>query len=387
MSPAQISQVNAAGSNAPLLKCLHIIGREGVPITKSSIEGVLVSLLAKHALLLTLHVKTVLTFPDLPSLQHLVLDVGTFPSKWMDEQNNAALFPAISMLQGLKTLYLQSSQWNAIFEPTDLAECVHLRHVALQGVCLEGALALPAGCTLHVRDIPGPLCGVTHTTFDQITGMTLRHSSGWELVRMYHGMEYRYRRMRRKDPILSNLMRLRVTLNREDLHGSFWRPDEEEKLQLTFDPSTTTRLEVLELDVPCDLDISIDPSIPVKSLVVITAGALHLGQPLWRQTPEAPLREMYLQSGSAFLPLYEAVLEGTHARESWAGLLQSHVRQEQDRWSACMPASFAPCDLQECCCSACPECLLRAGVPVLCDQAWTRDGFEEHLRQCCIEEP
>ena len=45
-----------------------------------------------------------------------------------------------------------------------------------------------------------------------------------------------------------------------------------------------------------------------------------------------------------------------------------------------MPASFHPRDLRECCCGACPEYLVRGGVPILCDNAWTRDGFEKHLK-------
>ena len=236
LSPAQISQVIAAGSNLPVLKCLHIIGREGVPLTESSIEGVLVRLLAKHASLLTLQVKTVLTFPNLPNLQHLVLDVGNFPGGGMDRQNNAALFPAISMLKGLKTLYLQSAEENMIFEPANLSGCVHLQHVALQGVCLEGAVSLPGGCHLHVKNIPEHLSGVTPTTFDLITGMTLRHASGSDLLGIHHGMDFR----RAGAPVMSNLKRLRVTLNREDLDFHFWlSASDDERLELSFHPGTT----------------------------------------------------------------------------------------------------------------------------------------------------
>ena len=69
------------------------------------------------------------------------------------------------------------------------------------------------------------------------------------------------------------------------------------------------------------------------------------------------------------------------AQESWAGVrLLEYVKEEQHGWTARMIANFQPRDLHECCCGACPACLAQAGVPILCDQAWTRDGFKQHLR-------
>ena len=41
-----------------------------------------------------------------------------------------------------------------------------------------------------------------------------------------------------------------------------------------------------------------------------------------------------------------------------------------------LPAGFLPFDLREWCYSTCLECLLCAGIPVLCEQAWTLPGFE-----------
>ena len=59
VNPAQVEQIRQAASTLPLLQCLHIIGRPEVSLTQSSIEGVLTSLLAKHAAVLTLQVKII----------------------------------------------------------------------------------------------------------------------------------------------------------------------------------------------------------------------------------------------------------------------------------------------------------------------------------------
>ena len=74
--------------------------------------------------------------PEWPKLKHLVLDIvrrsasGELSWKW----NHWALFEAIKMLRGLKTLYIQS-HGSAIFKPADcsadLTDCVHLERVAL----------------------------------------------------------------------------------------------------------------------------------------------------------------------------------------------------------------------------------------------------------------
>ena len=130
------------------LRCLHIISRRQVPLTKTSAEGVFMGLLAKHASVLTLDVKTVSMPLDLPKLQHLILDLDV-ASEYHWERTHEALFPAFSTLAGLKTLSVQSSS-TMISGKTDLTACVHLQCVALQGVELKGGVALPAGCSLHV---------------------------------------------------------------------------------------------------------------------------------------------------------------------------------------------------------------------------------------------
>ena len=179
---------------------------------------------------------------------------------------------------------------------------------------------------------------------------------------------------------MHSLRHLRVTLDGEavyDLDGP-WGGDQ---LDLCFAPDTTPGLEVLELDVQGGLDIFINPFLPLKSLVLISAGTLRLSDLICCRAPRPPLKEMYLQSGWAILPRYEAVRQGSYQKESWAALLQQFVRQEQGHWTARMPATFLPGNLQECCCGACLGCLVRAGVPVDCEQGWTSDGFEEHQRQ------
>ena len=58
----QEQQLNKASNSLLSLQCLHVIGRDEVTLTESSMEGVLVRLIAKHAKVLTLQVKS-LTSP------------------------------------------------------------------------------------------------------------------------------------------------------------------------------------------------------------------------------------------------------------------------------------------------------------------------------------
>ena len=129
-------------------------------LTKSSIEGVLVGILARQAAVLTLQVRTVLNFPDLPNLQHLALDIDIPYEHW--EHDSIALFSAISLLKSLTTLFLFTSSRSSdcflsgciiIIRLADLTECAHLRHVGVQNIILEDAL-IPPGCHLHVNGVP-----------------------------------------------------------------------------------------------------------------------------------------------------------------------------------------------------------------------------------------
>lgn len=95
-------------------------------------------------------------------------------------------------------------------------------------------------------------------------------------------------------------------------------------------------------------------------------------------------KHMYFKSGAAILQTDRLALEATDAPEPWAGQKLSDFLselEEQNTWTLQFPASFQPGNLEECCCGACPECLAKAGVPIICDQAWTSKGFEVHLRR------
>ena len=155
LDPAQIQRLDSASKALPLLQCLHLVGRGQVPLRDSTIEGLLVRLLARHVSVLTLQVKTVdMPLDLLPNLQHLVLDLDTIPARQDYTQTHGSLFSAISMLKGLRTLYVQSApnacSWSATGDGSeDLTGCKHLHHVVLQDFKYGGMLALPAGCCLH----------------------------------------------------------------------------------------------------------------------------------------------------------------------------------------------------------------------------------------------
>ena len=90
---------------------------------------------------------------DYPNLQHLALDLGNEYEKREKGQSHLEVFPAIRMLKGLKTLYIQTSNTTHIDGPADLTCCKQLQCVAVQDVQLCGLMALPAGCPLHASTV------------------------------------------------------------------------------------------------------------------------------------------------------------------------------------------------------------------------------------------
>ncbi len=180
-------------------------------------------------------------------------------------------------------------------------------------------------------------------------------------------------------PRMENLKHLRLLMTEECIAEESRK---EGVLKVHFKSGVTPNLEILELEMPCGADVEMDPIPPLKVLVLISTGTLQLHE-LIRQAPQT-LKQVYLQSRKAFPPDYKTELETSCAQDSWAGLrLLEYLKEGQDSWTAQMPKGFQPNNLRECYCGACPECLARAGVPILCDQAWTRDGFEKHLRHHC----
>ena len=174
------------------------------------------------------------------------------------------------------------------------------------------------------------------------------------------------------DPVaLRNLKQLRLVVDRKDF-GEEWTRKGGLHLEACVWHSLTPNLKVLEINAPCDLSFNMDSALPLTSLVLIAAGTLDLDLAVWEKLEawKTTLQQIYLQSSSAYLP------------SRIKGPLQNVVyfREEQHRYKACMPTNFHPNSLQDCCCKACSECLARADVPLLCSQAWTRDGFRRHLR-------
>ena len=152
VTPTQIEQLTEAASAMPLLHSLHIIGRQDVPLTATSLEGVLMSLLAKHATVLTLHVKTVSMALDMPNLRHLVLR-GTNSREVGNKQIYKELFLAVSGFKGLETLYVHYHNLT-IRAAVDLTSCEHLQHMAVQGIQFAASLTLPVACVLHTTGEP-----------------------------------------------------------------------------------------------------------------------------------------------------------------------------------------------------------------------------------------
>ncbi len=188
---------------------------------------------------------------------------------------------------------------------------------------------------------------------------------------------------------MCRLKRLQLCLDKKGLHE---QDKQEGELCVLFMSDHTPSLEVLVLEVQCNLRMRIDPTPRLVSLIVIATGTLQVRvyelEPLLAllRPPPAPeastLQHMYLQSGAALLPKYRADMEASGTTQSWAGIrLLQNVKKEEHGWTARMPGSFQPGDVHACCCGACPECLARSGVPILF--AWTRDGFDEYVMPSC----
>lgn len=386
LTPDQVEELDLASTALPLLQCLHIIGRDQAPLTHSSAEGVLVRLLARHASLLTLQVKTVTMPLDLPTLQHLVLDLDADPTGQGHRQTHKARFSAISVLKGLNTLYIQSHRTAASGPPTikngtDLTGWAHLQHIALQDVRLEGMVVLPAGCLLHATCERTQVSDYVDPIAQLVTGLTLRQAASRKLNQ--HGKLSRNSSvwLLGQAPDLHNLKRLRVTLTRENFSDQY-RGEGELHVHIGW---SMPSLEVLELDIHHNLVVSVtNPwwyTLKLIKLVLITTGTLELHLIAQHSVLMNTANQMYLQSGAAFPPGYRSTLQTFYARNPQEEMkLLDYVREGQDFWMAQMPSSFHPGSLQVCCCKACPECLARAGVPVICDQEWTHDRFSRHSR-------
>ena len=80
VTEAQSKQIEQAGSTLPLLHCLHLVGSSyDVVKVESSVQALLLDILAKHVSVLTLEVRFVGVPLNLPNLHHLVLHLVPVP--------------------------------------------------------------------------------------------------------------------------------------------------------------------------------------------------------------------------------------------------------------------------------------------------------------------
>ena len=151
-TPAQTRLITNTCKGLPFLKCLHIIGRDELVLRESSIEGILVKLLARHALVLTVKTLQVQMPLQFPALKHLVLELPSYGQGYQF----GSPFPAIRMAANLNTLHLLFHRVppatilaTILYGSADLSVCKSLQCVALRNVRLKDGLRLHSGCTLH----------------------------------------------------------------------------------------------------------------------------------------------------------------------------------------------------------------------------------------------
>ena len=374
----QALKIRQAGGALPRLRCLHIIGRDHTPLITGTgtanntvtVEGVLLGLLGMHASVLTLQVARVSMPLNFPRLQHLVLDLDP-PRQYLRERcTEDVLFPEVSMLTTLKTLYVRCHGC------LNLTSNMVLQRVVVQGASFQGLPVVPIGCFLHVVN----MCGrsghgeLSRDVAHLVNGLTAKHI-------IPHGSALSQARARQWHvPQLSNLKRLRL-ISYRGLNRPY-----NASLKMAFSHEATPCLEALELERHGSLAIYIDPALALEELVLIAAESLNFIPWDPGHNPLPIAKQMYWKSGAAILQKDRSALEATDAPEPWAGRRLEHFfseSEEQNAWTLQMPAGFQPSNLEACCCEACPECLVKAGVPIVCNQAWTSKGFEKHLRPQC----
>ena len=104
---------------------------------------------------------------------------------------------------------------------------------------------------------------------------------------------------------MQNLKQLRLVMSTDCMAEESRKNGE---LKVHFKSGHTPSLEVLELNLPCNMEVEMDPIPPLKSLILVSAGTLGLHKPIC-QAPMATLKHMHLQSGAAFPPDYRALLQ------------------------------------------------------------------------------
>lgn len=368
LTSEQIKMIRQASNELPFLRCLHIIGRPQVPLTKDSLEGMLMSFLAKRLSVLTLHVNAVMMPLDMPLLQHLVLELGTTTGlKFNFDEEVGYESHLLNDLKGLTTLCLKAER-GVILDALDLRGCVHLRHVAVQGVRFqEDSLALPAGCQLQIISEAMDSSVYLHAIASKVTELIMCHMS--------HRITYSwfsYEWVLRYASTMSNLKQLRINLNGKDSQKAY---EVKGEFCVVIPPGTLPTLEVLELGLHCNLMVKIPSEIKLKTLVLIAAGTLRLHGLKLGISPVTTLKHLYLQLRAPFGPRSISILRDSYGKN--LRLLQS---VKDKRYIAQVPTSFRPNNLEECCCNACPQCLARGGVPILCEHIWRSEGFDKNLR-------
>ena len=377
-TPAQIQLIKDSCKGLPFLKCLHIVGKDQNFLEESSIEGVLVSLIARHALVLSVKTLQVLMPFEFPALKHLVLELPSYDQVYKFDSS----FPAITMATNLNTLHLMfhcvppaESGPAHICECADLRGCKFLQRVALRNVRFMDGLRLPSTCILHAVTNRRVASEQLSTYARRVTWLTIRQCYDYSFWR--HILQGRrtpnIHRLLKGFPTMSFLTHVRATLKQEDFDTN---PEGVDRLTIHIDKQLKF-LEVLQLELQCSVSVHMHLRQALDQLVLISKGGLHLVHNASRPPP----KQMYLQSGAPLLPDNRAALEESGRM---AGVrVVDLIEEERDGWKARIPASFQPSSLQGCFCGACLACLGQAGVPVLHGHAWKEDGFKIDLVPRC----
>jgi len=208
------------------------------------------------------------------------------------------------------------------------------------------------------------------------------------------------------------LAELRIVLDA----ASFPRGSEDCELRLRIDGGRLPALRLLEVDLPCALQLRIHAALEMRSLIVL---AQSLAAFVWEPSV-SPWCEKNMRSGIRVISdrarAYSAKVKRVHcpASHPWEAIFVRIASAPPDEvrgalrnlftmsyhprgagsgaactehagggWRGAAPADVCLSDLRACSCRACLDCLSRARVPLIAAQAWRRAGFDRLHTPLC----
>ncbi len=361
----------------------------------------------------------------LAGLRHLALRMANdAPGGERDKRSglliqSPAMFEAVAgSLPALQTLYAEAASFCIIdyAHVIDLMPCKHLRAFTLVNVYAKAIVTVPEGCcwTVVLPADSGDLDWFSPTTWPGVAACHMRgfRNAGVSMARGSPCAALPRLSCDVSVVALPVLAELRIVLDA----ASFPRGSEDYELRLRLDGGRLPALQLLEVDVPCALQLRVHAALEMRSLVVL---AHSLAAFVWEPSV-SPWCELNVRSGIRVISerarAHSAKVKRVHcpASHPWEAIFVRIATTPPDgvrralrdlftksyhprgassgaactehagsAWRGAAPADVCLSDLRACSCRTCLDCLSRARVPLAAAQAWRRAGFDRLLAPLC----